>query len=174
MKRGARFDWPIAPLAAGGTVDIREYPKGGKNSDFTATLLNPNLTWGWVTAVNVKRGLVAGYVWPRKDWPWVANWEENHFRSGAPWFGKAVVRGMEFGTTPYPDSRRDMVTMGTLFRTPTYRWISAKAKQTIGYGAFVAPVPAGATGVRNVDVQGNNVLITLAGVNRTITLRVAR
>ena len=64
---------------------------------------------------------------------------------------------MEFGTTPYPDSRRDMVTMGTLFRTPTYRWISAKAKQTIGYGAFVAPVPAGATGVRNVDVQGNNV-----------------
>ena len=91
LKRGARFDWPIAPLAAGGTVDIREYPKGGKNSDFTATLLNPNLTWGWVTAVNVKRGLVAGYVWPRKTGRGLRTGRRTtsapaHHGSARPWF----------------------------------------------------------------------------------------
>ena len=174
LQRGARFQWPNAPAKGGGTVNIREYPKGGKNSDFTATLIEAGERWGWVTAVNVRRGLLAGYVWPRADWPWVGNWEENHFRAGLPWKGRAVVRGMEFGTTPFPDSRRDAVTMGTLFRTPTYRWISAKAKQTIGYGAFVAPIPAGTTGVRDVEVVGNSVQITLTGVSRTINLPVTR
>ncbi len=174
LKRGANFQWPNAPLKSGGDVDLREYPKGGKNSDYTATVLDPKEKWGWVTAVNVKRGLLAGYVWPRADWPWVGNWEENHFRSGKPWLGRAVVRGMEFGTTPYPDSRRDAVKMGSMFRTPTYRWISAKGKQTIGYGAFLASIPPGTTGVRDVEVEGNNIRVTLAGVSRTITLSVTR
>lgn len=174
LKRGQNFDWPEAPTSDGNTVSMREYPKGAKNSDFTASVLDPGKKYAWFTAINTKKGLLCGYIWPRKDWPWMGIWEENHFRAGAPWMGKGVARGMEFGTTPFPDSKKDAIKMGSLLGTPTYRWISANATQTIGYGAFLAPIPAGTTGVKDVSLQGNVITITLEGVEKTITLRVSK
>lgn len=174
LKRGAEFEWPEATGSHDEPLNIREFPKGRKSSDFTATLVPSDQSWAWFTAVNTKRGLLIGYVWPRKDWPWIANWEENRFRSGRPWLGRAIARGMEFGTTPFPDSRREAVSQGKLFGTPTYRWISAKAKQTIAYGAFLAPIPPGTTGVRAVRMEGSRIRIELDGVDRTITLPVRR
>jgi hypothetical protein len=174
LKAGEEFEWPNAPGANGEMVDLREWPKGDKSSDYTASLIDPSKKWGWFTAINTRRGLLCGYVWPRAEWPWVGNWEENKFRDGKPWLGKAVTRGMEFGTTPFPDSRRDAVTLNKLFNTPTYRWISANATQTIGYGAFVAPIPAGTTGVKEVVVEGNMIKISLDGVDKTLTLRVRK
>jgi hypothetical protein len=35
------------------------------------------------------------------------------------------VRGLEFSTTPLPMSRREIITQGKLFGTPTFRWIEA-------------------------------------------------
>lgn len=174
LKRGATFEWPTGTDKNGNEIDLRAYPAGNKNSDFTTTRVSPDKKWGWFTVVNVKKNLLCGYVWPSKDYPWIANWEENKFRSGAPWFSKGVARGIEFGTTPWAYSRREAVTQGSLFKTPTYRWISAGASQTIGYGAFLVNVPAGTTGVREVSVNGNTVSIQLEGVDRTITLRVKR
>jgi hypothetical protein len=172
LKRGGHFDWPEAPTSDGGTVDLREWPKGNSSSDYTASIIDPSRQWAYFTAINTRKGLLVGYIWPRKDWPWVGNWEENRFRSGDPWKKREVVRGMEFGTTPFPDSRRDAVTMAKLFGTPTYRWISAKGKQTIGYGVFLASIPAGTTGVRDVKLVSNSVSIELEGVDKTITVRV--
>jgi hypothetical protein len=174
LKRGEEFEWPNAPGANGESVDLRNWPVGRKSSDYTATLIDPAKTWGWFTAINTKQRLLIGYVWPRKDWPWVGNWEENRFRDGKPWLGKGLTRGMEFGTTPFPDSRRDAISLGTLFDTPTYRWIGARQKQTVGYGAFLASIPPGTTGVRDVLVEGNRLKIVLEGVERTITLPLAR
>jgi hypothetical protein len=172
LKRGAHFDWPEAPLSSSGTVDVREFPKGSSNSDFTASLIDPTRKWAWFTAVNTRRGLLVGYLWPRADWPWVGNWEENRFRSGDPWQKREIVRGMEFGTTPFPDSRRAAISMGKLFGMPTYRWISANAKQTIGYAAFLSPIPPGTTGVRDVQLVGNSVRIELDGTGQTVSVRV--
>lgn len=170
LKRGEEFDWPEAPGSNGDSVNLRAWPQGNSSSDYTVSLIDPARKWGWFTAVNTKKGLLVGYVWPRKDWPWVGNWEENKFRSGKPWLRKAIVRGMEFGTTPFPDSRRDAIQMGSLFDTPTYRWISANTRQTIAYGAFVAPIPAGTTGVTDVQVVGNSIKIILEGVEKTLSL----
>jgi hypothetical protein len=174
LKRGEEFEWPNAPTAGGDTVDLREYPKGNKNSDYTASVIDPSRKWAYVTALNTKKRVLVGYVWPRADWPWVGNWEENHFRSGKPWLGKATARGMEFGTTPWPDSRKDMVKLGTLLETPTYRWIGAKEKQSIGYGAFIVSVPAGTTGVEDVQVEGKSIKVKLQGVQKTLTFAVSR
>lgn len=175
LQRGAFFEWPEAPARDGETVDLRAYPTGRKkSSDFFACVLDPGRTHAWFTAINTKKGLLCGYLWPRTVWPWMGVWEENHFREGAPWRGKALTRGMEFGTTPFPDSRRDAVRQGSLLGTPTYRWISARATQTVGYAAFLAPIPPGTTGVKDVTLQGNVITITLDGVDRTIRLPVAR
>lgn len=174
LKRGEEFEWPEAPTSDGGTVSMREYPKGSKNSDFTASVLDPSKQWVWFTAINTQKGLLCGYIWPRKDWPWMGIWEENKFRDGAPWFNKEVARGMEFGTTPFPDSRREMVSLSKLLDTSTYRWIPASGKQTIGYGAFLAPIPPGTTGVTDVTLEGNTIKITLDGVDKTISLKVSK
>ena len=174
LKRGATFEWPTGVDKAGNEVDMRAWPVGNSSSDFTTTKISPENEWGWFTVVNVKKNLLCGYVWKRRDYPWCAIWEENKFRDGAPWNKKAVTRGIEFGTTPWAYSRREAATQGSLFKTPTYRWISAGASQTIGYGAFVVNVPAGATGVKSVTVNGNNVSIELEGVDRTLTLKAKR
>ena len=62
--------------------------------------------------------LAFGYVWRRADFPWLGIWEENQSRTHAPWNGRAVTRGLEFGVSPMPESRRAMVERGRLFDTP--------------------------------------------------------
>jgi hypothetical protein len=44
---------------------------------------------------------------------------------------------MEFGVSPMPETRRQMIERGRLFGTPTYRWIPAKTTVRAVYGAFI-------------------------------------
>jgi hypothetical protein len=60
-------------------------------------------------------------------------WEENHSRVHAPWNGRELTRGMEFGVSPFPESRRSMVDRGRLFGVPTYRWIPAMSRVDVEY-----------------------------------------
>ena len=175
LKRGSEFTWPNAHAKNGEIISMREFPKGKKTSDFTATLADPKeQKWAWFTCVNIKKGVMIGYVWPAKDWPWIANWEENKFRDGKPWDGKGLARGIEFGTTPFPWSRRDAVTKGTLHETPIYRWIDAKGKQSIDYAAFIIDVPPGTTGAKKVDMVRGNIQVELTGVQKTLNIPVKK
>ena len=174
LKQGAEFKWPNAPGANGETVNLRTYPTQAHNSDFTVCQIDPHHDWAYFTAMNPKKRLLIGYIWPRKVWPWAANWEENHFRTGHPWNGNGLARGIEFGTSPFAYSRRDAVTMGTLHGTPTYKWIAARQTQTVSYSAFVAPIPAAATGVKDVRLTAHGIEIDLTGVARTLRLPLKR
>lgn len=174
LKQGGEFTWPDAPGADGSTVNLRAFPGSSKNSDFTANVMDTSRNWVYFTCINPKKRLLIGYIWPRKDWPWAANWEENHFRTGKPWNGKGLARGIEFGTTPFAYSRRETVTMGKLHDTPTYRWIAAREKQTISYGAFIAPIPAETTGVKDVLLENKGIRIMLDGVEKSILLPLKR
>jgi hypothetical protein len=60
-------------------------------------------------------------------------WEENHSRANAPWNGNTMTRGMEFGVSPIPESRRQMVDRARLFDIPTYRWLPAKSRLEAEY-----------------------------------------
>lgn len=174
LKQGAEFEWPNAPGAAGDTIDLRTYPTGANNSDFTVCQMDPERGWVYFTAINPKKRLLIGYIWPRKIWPWAANWEENHFRTGHPWNGNGVARGIEFGTSPFAYSRRETVKMGMLHGTPTYRWIAAHESQSVSYAAFVASIPAATTGVKDVRLTARGVEIDLAGAEKSIMLPVKR
>ena len=43
---------------------------------------------------------------------------------------RTVTRGMEFGVSPIPESRREMVDRGRLLDTPTFKWIPARGRLT--------------------------------------------
>ena len=74
--------------------------------------------------------------------PWLGIWEENLSRPFLPWAGTSITRGMEFGVSPMPEPRRQMIDRGKLFGVPTYRWIPAKGKVSVEYWAMAQTAQA--------------------------------
>ena len=83
--------------------------------------------------------LAFGYVWRRADFPWMGIWEENASRPQPPWNGVTLTRGMEFGASPFPETRREMIERGRLFDVPTFRWIPAATRVTVEYAIVMRP-----------------------------------
>lgn len=96
----------------------------------------------WFFAWSPDSGLCIGYVWQRADFPWLGIWEENRGRTAAPWNGRTVTRGMEFGVSPFPETRKAMIERHTLFDTPCYRWIGAKGSLRARYSAAIGKTSA--------------------------------
>jgi hypothetical protein len=138
MAIAAEFEWPQVPLVGGGTEDLRLFTARGKSGAFSTHLMDPSNEWAWFTAWNPTHRLAIAYIWKRSDFPWMGIWEENLGRMSAPWNGKTITRGMEFGASPFPESRRAMIDRGRTFQTPGYRWIPAKTAVTVEYAAVVA------------------------------------
>jgi hypothetical protein len=135
---GAEFDWPHAP-GIGGAVDLRVYTDAAMSARFTTHLMDRRSEQAGFVAFSPESGLAFGYVWKRSDFPWLGIWEENCCREHSPWSGRAMTRGMEFGVSPMPESRREMIERGSLFGEPVYRWIPAKGKLRVEYRAFLTP-----------------------------------
>src|SRR5947207_9595422 len=124
---GAAFDWPAAPCADGRSTDLRRLTSAPRSSAYTAHLVDPSRRPAFFVAFSPTLQLAFGYVWDPGDFPWVGMWEENYSRSAAPWSGRTLARGIEFGISPFPETRRAMVERGRLFDTPTYRWLTARS-----------------------------------------------
>lgn len=137
LKPGAEFDWPNAPRIDGGAADLQVMNGSPASCAFTAHLMNPALKDAWFMAFSPAAKLVFGYLWKPADFPWLGIWEENHSRTHAPWNGRTLARGMEFGVSPIPESRRQMVERGALFGVPAYRWLPAKGRLTAKYCAIL-------------------------------------
>lgn len=139
---GAEFDWPHVPLKSGGTMDMRTYPKAERSGGFTAHLMDPGREQGYFLAWSPSSKVLCGYVWKRSDFPWLGMWEENRNRDIAPWNKREITRGMEFGVSPMPESRREQLERGRMFGESCYRWIPAKGSVTVEYCAFVTAADA--------------------------------
>ena len=134
---GAKFDWPHAPRKDGkGTVDMRRLQNVPKSAAFSTHLLDPHRERAWFHAWQPSSKLLFGYEWKRTDFPWMGIWEENHSRETGPWNARTLTRGMEFGASPFPESRKAMIERRELFGVPGYRWLPAKAKIVCEYSAF--------------------------------------
>ncbi len=139
MKLGSEFQWPWVPDTEGGVTDMRTYPDKAVSAAYTAHLMNQAEETAWFTAWHPELQVACGYRWRREDFPWLGIWEENCAREGSPWGGKSITRGMEFGVSPYPESRRQMIERGSLFGVPAYRWLPAKQSVRVSYQAWCRP-----------------------------------
>ena len=138
MKLGAEFDWPNVPLKSGaGTADLRTYTDRPASGAYSAHLMDPHREKAFWLAYDPESKVLIGYQWKRIDFPWLGIWEENRGRKSTPWLGRATTCGMEFGASPMPETRRQMVERGTTFGVPGYRWLPAKSKAVVEYEAFV-------------------------------------
>jgi hypothetical protein len=136
LETAAEFDWPMAPHAGGGHADLRVFNGAPRSSAFTTHLMDQSRDEAFFTAST--RGLLFGYAWKTADFPWMGIWEENLSRTHAPWNGNTIARGMEFGVSPMPETRRQMIDRGRLFGVPTYRWLPARTRMEVEYRAFAS------------------------------------
>lgn len=134
---GAEFTWPWAPLRQGGVEDLRTLTDLGASGAFTTHRMNP-AEQAFFTAWSPATRTALGYVWRRDDFPWLGIWEENASRERAPWRGRTLTRGMEFGVSPFPETRRQAIDRGSLFGEKTYRWIPARSSVSVEYRLFLA------------------------------------
>jgi hypothetical protein len=159
LEAGREFRWPMAPARGGGTADLT-HPLARQGSGILATvLLDPRRDTEFVAALNTRARLLIAHCFSRHDYPWVAIWEENQARTAAPWSGKTQSRGLEFGSTPFPVSRREAFALGPLFGTPTLASVPARGRKTVRYVAFLAQVPEGFGNVRDIRPAKNEILV---------------
>ena len=133
LEAGAEFTWPHAPAIGGGVVDLRTLTELPVSGAYTTHQMNPQQEHAFFVAFSPDARLAFGYVWRRVDFPWLGIWEENGSRTFPPWNGSTLARGMEFGVSPFPESRREMIERGRLFDTPTFRWIPAAGRVSVEY-----------------------------------------
>ena len=130
LTAGAEFDWPVA-----GRADLQVFGGPRPSSAYTAHRMDGAGERAWFVAWSPSHRLAFGYQWRTEDFPWMGIWEENRSRTHAPWNGVTVARGMEFGVSPMPESRRAMIDRGRLLDAPAYRWLPAKATLSVEYRA---------------------------------------
>jgi hypothetical protein len=136
LEPGAEFDWPSAPRSGGGHADLRVLTDAPSSSAYTAHLVQARARTdehAFFSAFSPTAGLAFGYVWRPADFPWLGIWEENASRPQPPWNGKTLALGMEFGVSPFPETRREMIERRQLFDVPTFRWVGAARRVEVEY-----------------------------------------
>jgi hypothetical protein len=124
LTPGAEFDWPNG---------LDTFNAAPRSSAYTSHLMDPARDDAFFVAYSPAHRLAFGYTWRRQDFPWMGIWEENHSRTEPPWNGRTLTRGMEFGASPMPETRRAMIDRGQLFGVPTYRWLPARGRLDAEY-----------------------------------------
>ena len=140
---GAEFEWPFARSTGGRHIDLRTYTDAPSSAGFTTHLMDRRRPDAWFAAWSPKSRVLFGYRWKRADFPWCGIWEENQYRQQPPWNGHTITRGMEFGVSPIPESRRKMIDRANLFGVPTYRWIPARTRLEVDYEARITTSETG-------------------------------
>ena len=163
LKSGEDFAWPMAPALAGGPVDLRVTPANPHYLDHSVTLVDPTQRLGWVTALHPGRRLVVGWIFRREEYPWVQFW------GSYPPSGK-MARGLEFGTQPFDVPRREAIGLGSLFGTPTYRWLPAKSAIESKFLVFYTQVPEGFRKVDEVRMENGAIVIEDRGAKLQVKI----
>ncbi|MDP7276654.1 MAG: hypothetical protein QF363_14330 [Planctomycetaceae bacterium] len=139
--------WPRMKIN-GKWVDLRHLRPGKKNEtghDVSSFVFDDTSGHGWVTAVHPGSGLLLGYVWKTRDYPWLNIWRYRRE-------GKVMARGLEFGTTGLHQPFQALVARGRILDRPLMSFIDAGKTVTREYLMFLMKVPTGYTGVSRLEL----------------------
>jgi hypothetical protein len=161
--------WP-AGSAGEGLEHFRRFSREAPSSKMAYFLMDPERDPEFITALNTEYRLLIGYVFWRVEYPWMMVWEENRKTMTPPWNGETITRGMEFGNTRIPGSAKAYFKKPEMYGTPTFEWLDARDKLTKRYLAFMAEIPDGMTGVRDVELEGSEIVVKAKGVSATIRI----
>lgn len=160
LPNNRHFSWPyVRRSASKGPADLR-LPLTEKGQSFLAGLmLDPAHEIEFLLAVNWSLRLGVGYCFRRRDFPWMAVWEENCTRQDPPWNGNTQARGMEFGTRPLPLAGNGGLPGKRFLDIPRGCSIAAHGKKTARYMMFLFEVPEETRSIGGAAPAGNAILV---------------
>ena len=158
------FEWPNAPLAGGGKVNLRATPASPNSLDHITCLMDPARKLVWVTAINTAKRLILGYVFRREDYAWLQDWESYPANL-------KMARGLEFSSQPFDVPRREAISTNSMFDAPTYRWLPAKSKIESRFLLFYAKTPDGFDKVDDVRLEGGKLIVEDRQAGKQIELK---
>jgi hypothetical protein len=164
LKPDTKFMWPHGPKAGGGELDLRTYTTISPRGDFTAQRMEGKTAW--FTAINPRMRLLIGYIWDPAVLPWLDIWTECRSVPVAPWNGQAVACGLEFGLAPTTERPLPKQVLGA----PTKAIMQAGGKLSTVFHSFITEIPADCTGVREVKMEGDNVVISFVSPETSLAI----
>ena len=163
LASGKDFTWPMAPSKSGELVDLRAAPANPDSLGHTTSLMDPERELVFVTALNLEKRLLLGYIFRREEFPWLQTWENY-----PP--NLKMARGLEFSTQPYDVPRREAISAGKMFGAPTYRWLPAKSKITARFLLFYARAPEGMKKVDDARLENGKIIVEDRSADKRIEL----
>ena len=162
------YTWPNAPLRAGGTLDLRLYPR--ERCTYVATTLSePDDGHGFTAVSNPRLGLLLIYIFPPEIFPWTSLWIEHEASDFPPYNGKTTTWGVEFGSVAQPVKLMETLTAGPLLGTPRFGTIPARHTIEVNYQAQLLKIPPDWQGVERIQYRDGETIVSEAGSERSVT-----
>ena len=149
------IEWPLAKHEPGNDLDLRNLD-AAYNSVYSF-VVNPDDSYGWITAFSPTHHLVFGYIWKRSHYAWIHLWQ--HFIND-----KITYRGLEFGTAGIHQPFAEILdTATTVFGEKTYEYIDAGETVSKDYFSFLHSTSNEFIGVENVYFAKDELIIKSKG-----------
>jgi hypothetical protein len=174
LQPNSEFQWPDGTAPDGGAVSLRVFQPKPAAGTYFAVLMDEKQPISYFTMYNPEFPVLIGYLFRTAESPWVGDFQENRRLKNKPWDGKAVTRGIEFGSTPFAEGLRRSVERGSLFGARTYRWIGGREKLKTVWAVFLAPIPEKFQGVHDVALNGAEVVLSERGSPRRMVLQASK
>ena len=153
LRADTEFSWPNGVAPDGKPANLRPMQPAPHAGAYSALLMDPSRQQQFFTLYHSGYRVLIGYVFPTASNPWLADWQENQRAGNPPWNGQVVARGIEFGNSPFAEGLRKAIDRGSLFGVAAYEWIGARERRRNEFTVFLAEVPLGYGGVRNVVLE---------------------
>jgi hypothetical protein len=148
----ARSEWPLGICEDGTTVYLN-HPEKPYTSLFSF-VIKKEADIGWITAYSPTHNLLLGYIWKRKEYPWInlwQHWEDDTIR----------YRGLEFGSTGVHKSFKRIAEENTwkIFGENSCSYIDAGETISRKYLSFQIKVLPGFSGVADIRIENGGLRI---------------
>ena len=170
LKPGSEVEWPEGISRDGRKVSLRPFQEAANSGTYFAVLMDQQRPLNYFTMYNPEFPVLIGYLFRTEECPWLGDFQETRRNQDKPWDGKTVTRGIEFGTTPFAEGLRRSVERGSMFGTPTYRWIGGGERQRMTFAIFLVEIPAGFEGVSDVALGDSSIVVSERNSSRRLTI----
>lgn len=153
-KEALRWPYGKHPAAVPAALNLRT-PDKPYHSVFSF-IVDKRDEYGWISAYAPRYQLLLGYIWRRRDYPWIHVWQD--------WKGDRIrYRGLEFGTAGLHQPFGGIVNSGRLglFGEKTAAWIDAGETTGRRYLSFLFKTDGPVQGVRKIAVKDGGARIKI-------------
>jgi hypothetical protein len=153
---GPAIRWPEVEYGSA-AVNLRRMTDG---EDLVANYVcGDGVESGWGTVSNPSQGLLAGCLWPTRDYPWIRIWRE--------WDGETPkALGIEFGTTPLGIPLEEIEQVGSLLGRPVIEALDTGAGTEKSFYLFLAEIPEDYAGTGSIMLEEDALRIQERGTGK--------